>query len=187
MPKKRRRRRWRLPELDPQQLGRLVFIGAVGLYVLACAMPMSTDGRPVQGGGRGVMMLLYGAWGLLVSLFYPFLLAIRPSAADFRGWLQMLLMEVPWMANPLFWWGLWHLHQGRMRAAWVTAAVAVGLALSFLVLFHQATSGALAMPAYWCWVASMVWLAAWCGFADFQAVQAEIQERKLRADTEEWA
>lgn len=167
MPKKRRAPRF---DPDPERFGYVVLIIAVALFLLACALPV--DAQEARGGAYGFLLLLYGLWGLLVSLFWPFLLMLKPNMADFKGWLEMVRSEIPWLANPTFAWALVHFARGRVRQAWITALVAVLLAALFPFLYLQTFSALFVIPAYWCWLGSMVWLAAAAGYGDYLASRA---------------
>jgi hypothetical protein len=170
MPKKRRR--WRF-DPDPERMGRVVFFGALLLYGLSLFLPLHTSTHPREKPERGYLALLYGAWGLLVVFFWFFLILLKPNKPDFLGWLEAARAEIPWLANPLFFWALWHFRRGRVRASWITTLIALGLALTYPILSIRDATKALISPAYLCWLSSMVWLAAGAGLADYLAYRSE--------------
>jgi hypothetical protein len=84
-----------------------VLLAAIGAYIISLflpAMPMSESEpgvpRDWQTGGRLLIDVLEGAPAL------PFIILWHLASEDVRGW--FLLHGIVWLANPVFWAGLWH-------------------------------------------------------------------------------
>jgi hypothetical protein len=125
------------------------------LYVASVALPAS-------GGLFGLVCFVGGAFASLIVLPASLvnLLGSLPGSllgdAPFRGLsARDLGMFVPWLANPALWVGMIALFRGRPRRAAAAGAVALPLALAFLL---AKDSGDHLQAGYYAWAGSMVLL-----------------------------
>jgi hypothetical protein len=101
-----------------------------------------------------------GFWlGWLVTGLYllSFFLPVDSGMLGYHAFICALVFVIGipmWLANPVFWFGLVRLFQGRYTSAGTAGVVALLLALSQVWMFRGA-----AQVGYWVWVGSMGLLA----------------------------
>ncbi len=100
------------------------------LYGVACVLPAF--------GGEWAFDV-HGIWGALCLVYLPF-----------------VLLYPAWWANPLYFWACVSLARGKARRASVISLIALVLALSFAAM----TGGEVLQAGFYCWIASILGLAA---------------------------
>jgi len=105
----------------------------IGLYAVSFILP-------AWGGDSGALVFLY------VVFLAPLGILSGESAA--------MLALLGWLANPVFWYGVYLLRKRRWRRVFYTGTVAALLALSVLPMSFPGGFGL----AYYVWLASMVLL-----------------------------
>jgi hypothetical protein len=120
------------------------------LYLASFALPVGRDGYGAAYflvGGLMTLLLPAALPGLVSGLF--------GGASAGHVTAKDLGVFLPWLANPALWVGLWALARGRPRLAAAAGAVALPLALAFLL-----TEPSDLRAGYYAWAGSMALLLA---------------------------
>jgi hypothetical protein len=122
---------------------RITAVVASLLYIASMLLPAGNVViRPLFGGNGGPGRPYYGFVAFLLTMFAP----LNPS------WVTVWFFSV-WLANPVFWLGLFWCIRGRAVRAATAGLLSVTLGLSILPLAWEL---ALGRPGYWVWLASFL-------------------------------
>jgi hypothetical protein len=144
-----------------RDLANLFCLLSVNVYVLSFFLP--TFAIVVD----GEQSISYGCHAFFIGFFSPF-------ASPFFGGLRVF---VPWLANPVFWVGVWLFARGRSRFALFGALIATGLCTTLVVF---AENLGLILTGYYVWIASMAILAFAAGLQWVGECTSEEEKRTQR-------
>lgn len=156
--------RWQI--VAPDRRDRVPLLVVVSLYVLSCLLPAGRT--PGSGAGNwentylgGVLLLNGFTWicGCLPAYTAENLWEGRQAKVG-ELFATTLVNWPSWLANPFFWCGVWQFRKGRHLYASILASTAALLAALFFGSQWIWEQSIWEFPAYYCWAASPLVLAA---------------------------